>query len=397
LYLIGSLEFWEEGIWMKWYMPQWIEDKYYIRAMASCRSGITKRKTRMKIRGEKREEIEDTEPSGFYQHYEDQYQQKQRQEIDEEWKKKLFLPVPTKSPSSSATAPPTPLNLSEMIVFYGLLMPIIIVLNLLWILPCWLIVGFLLYSSKMMCIGPIYNLWHLIYTGSHRHATPKLIETGWFKKEIYSGIVLESIPQLLLQTINSVKLGKLGPFTLFSISMSTFTIFYGVYRFGFTTLIIKKKITKEKTGLEQFIMVSDLSEPLLNGVNDGETAEKEDVSDTMTVASPKSAVGLKQVLQDFTSLWQSEDAMEQVIHTKKWLDRTSHVSSTTNWSIYQQQQRNNMDDENQYQPPSQFEIEKNQIEIFWMYENRLQEAKQKRKQLLSLIAELEEKLRSSKN
>jgi hypothetical protein len=56
-----------------------------------------------------------------------------------------------------------------------------------------------------------------------------------------------------------------------------------------------------------------------------------------------------------------------------------------------------MDDENQYQPPSQFEIEKNQIEILWMYENRLQEAKQKRKQLLSLIAELEEKLRSSKN
>jgi hypothetical protein len=132
-------------------------------------------------------------------------------------------------------------------------------------------------------------------------------------------------------------------------------------------LIIKKKITKEKTGLEQFIMVSDLSEPLLNGINDGETAEKEDVSDTMTVASTKSAVGLKQVLQDFTSLWQSEDAMEQVIHTKKWLDRTSHVSSTTNWSIYQQQQRNNMDDENQYQPPSQFEIENNQIEIFWMY------------------------------
>lgn len=124
----------------------------------------------------------------------------------------------------------------------------------------WFVFGVLLFSSKMMCIGPIYNLWYGVWTGFDAHfRTPKLVETSWFKREIYAGMLLESVPQLVIQTYNAVQLRDLTTFNTFSIATSSFMIYTGLYQLWYMKYIRRSKVVEEKTGLEHWNRLVDLA------------------------------------------------------------------------------------------------------------------------------------------
>jgi len=109
-----------------------------------------------------------------------------------------------------------------------------------------LVVGFLLFALKGMCVKRVYNQWLSLWCG-HRYVTEKLllkedheqypVDTGMMNESILSEFVLESIPELLLQGLNNSAAGQwLAADALFSFVFSVAVIVNSLYRFGYYSL-----------------------------------------------------------------------------------------------------------------------------------------------------------------
>ena len=125
------------------------------------------------------------------------------------------------------------------------------------------LVGYLLYTSKLMMLAPIHNKFMLWFTHSNQFQSNQLVDNENFSQSVYYELFFEAVPQIVLQVINWLYTTYMGG-TIFENNLSlTISIFAG----GLTFLLhvqqlirIKlsgKKITDIKTGFENIRYADD--------------------------------------------------------------------------------------------------------------------------------------------
>jgi len=104
-----------------------------------------------------------------------------------------------------------------------------LILNSWFIIP-WLAFGFFLQSTKVFAIGGVANMWLKVWTGSDKHQVSHVIDVVVLNEAIYMQIIIESIPQLVLQLANNFLLKQVWTgVQIFSIVLSglnTLNVFY---------------------------------------------------------------------------------------------------------------------------------------------------------------------------
>ena len=149
-------------------------------------------------------------------------------------------------------------------------------LGSLYLVP-WLIFGAFLYMTKLFAIIPIQRMWWIGYAGQDPlKTTDRTIDWHFLNESITSEILFEAIPQLVLQLVNNILLGK--PWSgvgYFSITTSILLIlFYAVM----VRIIDRRKLTKQFEDIGIDIDPADATEieivplpPFFNtdGNNDG--------------------------------------------------------------------------------------------------------------------------------
>jgi hypothetical protein len=131
----------------------------------------------------------------------------------------------------------------KWIVFVILQILSIIVMILLIILsiPCqiyWFLLGLILFQSKSIAINSIWNKWFYIYSGdvNIEQKEDGEIDLSFLHRSKLLEFVLESGPQLVIQTINNLKINsfnllELNSVAIFSSSFSLLMIFNGIYKY----------------------------------------------------------------------------------------------------------------------------------------------------------------------
>jgi hypothetical protein len=116
-----------------------------------------------------------------------------------------------------------------------------------------LVSGCLLYSTKAFSIKPIANTWLHIWTGARfaKAGTPEAeerdrqiedafihpIDERVLNESIYSHIIFETFPLVVIQFINNQSFGQWNGLAIFSMAMSIFNAISGVYRLVYYKLI----------------------------------------------------------------------------------------------------------------------------------------------------------------
>lgn len=94
----------------------------------------------------------------------------------------------------------------------------------------WFAVGIFFFQCKVFAIGSIYNFWFYLYTGTQQHDIDTLVDTSLLNEALLVHII-ESMPQLVIQILNSTYIEAWTPISLFSTFLSAFITINGLYRF----------------------------------------------------------------------------------------------------------------------------------------------------------------------
>ena len=105
----------------------------------------------------------------------------------------------------------------------------------------WLLFGFFLYQIKMMAVGRVWTVWFRLWRrrDNGKHDSTVLIDTGIMNESLFAEFLSETVPQLLLQSINSSACQQLNSgVAIFSISLSVFMTCNGLYRYWYYTYFL---------------------------------------------------------------------------------------------------------------------------------------------------------------
>ncbi len=138
------------------------------------------------------------------------------------------------SPPKALQFPGDYSNLAQIILYLILHLPWIILHAPIFV-PMY-IFGCFLFMTKLFSIGKIHDIWMYAWTGSNDFASPEDIDTKLYNETYFSGVLMESIPQFILQVINSVYTKQMNAITVVSISFSAMMIINSVYRFVYFVL-----------------------------------------------------------------------------------------------------------------------------------------------------------------
>jgi hypothetical protein len=105
-------------------------------------------------------------------------------------------------------------------------------------------VGMFLYSTKVLCIGTIANWWFFWWSGTriHQLRDDETIDTEILNDSIYVEILLETLPQVVIQVSNNMQISpnisEWSRISLFSISLTMLNTLNGIYRFFYFKCIL---------------------------------------------------------------------------------------------------------------------------------------------------------------
>lgn len=100
----------------------------------------------------------------------------------------------------------------------------------------WFIFGGFLYATKLFTITRVSNFWYFYWFGDNRMESDKVvIDSAEYNVLVYSEVIYESIPQFIIQVINSKYLDNdnivgFSATSYFSIIISSIVIANGLYR-----------------------------------------------------------------------------------------------------------------------------------------------------------------------
>jgi hypothetical protein len=136
---------------------------------------------------------------------------------------------------------------------------LMIMLYLIWILfhfvlpLLWIVIGMVLFQTKVICVNHIWNGWIGIWTGTDEFAknTKKYdVDGSLLNESIFTEFTFETVPQLTIQGINNSFTGEWSNFlTISSFLASTLIIFNTAWRYFYHIAFNGLTISSVPTGL----------------------------------------------------------------------------------------------------------------------------------------------------
>ncbi len=114
-----------------------------------------------------------------------------------------------------------------------------ILMHVLVVYPFMLLSAFLLFQTKLLSLSLVWNFWFFLWTGTMRYRKDMTFDKALFNEALFFEFVTETLPQLAIQSINNILIGKLTPIALFSASLSSVIAIDGVYQFLYYRLYLK--------------------------------------------------------------------------------------------------------------------------------------------------------------
>jgi hypothetical protein len=103
-----------------------------------------------------------------------------------------------------------------------------VAINSIFVVPLF-IFGFFLYSLKVIAIGPVEHAWYNLWVGLVKGATKEKVDIVVLKNSIHRELLLQSLPQLLIQLFNNMQSGSWSVFAYVSIILSATNAIHGIY------------------------------------------------------------------------------------------------------------------------------------------------------------------------
>lgn len=105
----------------------------------------------------------------------------------------------------------------------------------------WMLIGCYCYQIKAMAIGKIWLGWFRVWLNSNKMDSDVAIDTDIMNQSIFVHFVLETFPQLILQSLNNQLTGSWSGLAIFSTVLSIFMVANGCYRYLYYTLFLRVK------------------------------------------------------------------------------------------------------------------------------------------------------------
>jgi len=102
------------------------------------------------------------------------------------------------------------------------------IINLPILLPLFLL-GYAMYMCKVFPMSRVSNPWLRLYTRSTRHASSVVVIIPLLQQSIFEEMIIESIPQLIIQIINNTFTGTWSPLSYISTFVSGCIVFNGIW------------------------------------------------------------------------------------------------------------------------------------------------------------------------
>ncbi len=100
----------------------------------------------------------------------------------------------------------------------------------------WLLAGFYLFQTKLLSIRPIWNYWFKVWTGTDKFDKKNMIDFHLLNESFLAEFLLETTPQLILQSYNNTMIKSWSNVAYFSVALSLLMAINGIYRYGYYLL-----------------------------------------------------------------------------------------------------------------------------------------------------------------
>ena len=104
------------------------------------------------------------------------------------------------------------------------------------ILSVCLLIGIFCFQTKVVSIRPVRKMWFYVWSGENQNVlddSEKFVDTKLLNEAIFCEMLLESVPQLILQVLNSALIGSIGILGFLSSSVSFYLVINGVWQYGY--------------------------------------------------------------------------------------------------------------------------------------------------------------------
>ena len=156
-----------------------------------------------------------------------------------------------------------------------------LVLTIMWLVAyipfimLWFVVGSFLHNSHTMSVARIRRLWYWVWNGLLTPKPKGRVDVRVLNRALFSGFVLEALPQLLIQIYNSNAIGGFGYVAVFSIVLSALMTMAGVYKFVYW----KYYRGVEWQDIPVVAIVPNVSWLQLKSTHEGDIGEEEEYED----------------------------------------------------------------------------------------------------------------------
>ena len=97
----------------------------------------------------------------------------------------------------------------------------------------WFTLGLFLFATKVMAIRRVHNWWYYVWTGCRNHDTEIEIDISLLNEALFAEFLFESLPQMVVQSLNNTLTQLWNPIGIFSMCLSVFVMLNGLYRYGY--------------------------------------------------------------------------------------------------------------------------------------------------------------------
>jgi hypothetical protein len=189
-----------------------------------------------------------------------------------------------------------------------------VLLNSPWLFP-WLALGWFLYATKLLTMKPVHDFWLKVYSGGDNYVLDGSVDTRQLNMAIFSEIVFESTPQLLIQSINSGLLDEFTPIAYLSISISAVMILDGIYRLIFYKVYLGIDLVDVPTGFEDTDNNDDINKTL--NVEMGSEMENPMTTTSTSTSVNKASEGKADTYVTVAAFDELEERVK-VLENKRW-------------------------------------------------------------------------------
>lgn len=138
-------------------------------------------------------------------------------------------------------------NVIKIIVTFLLGLPCFIIVSPL-VVP-WAVFGIFLYMTKLFANKAIQDFWLSVWTGEAVKPSGEMVDKKVLNESIFSEIVFESLPELILQSLNNQLLGEWNIVGYISAANSALSVANGVYRVLYFKFYLKQNLVDVEVDL----------------------------------------------------------------------------------------------------------------------------------------------------